>query len=123
MQRCTGRIDSQTYSRMSAQYELTFPEIKDIVEEASCSDPPPTKGDFDGVELNGSAGYPPEQFLSSGTNRSIPSPARHAEVLGVMIAKLDRARGRSFLPNGLGEGIRSCGWREESLPAGLAIAR
>jgi N-ethylmaleimide reductase len=59
-----------------------------------------TKGDFDGVELHGSGGLPPEQFLSSGTNPrtheyggSIPNRARFMlEVLGVMIAKTGPVR-------------------------------
>lgn len=80
--------------------ELSTSEISDIVAAHRAATRRAMNAGFDGVELHGSGGYLPEQFLSSGTNHrtdeyggSIPNRARFIlEALDVMIAEAGSGR-------------------------------
>jgi NADPH2 dehydrogenase/N-ethylmaleimide reductase len=69
--RAAGEVftDSAGMQPFDEPRALTIDEVKAVVEEhrrAACS---AREAGFDGVELHGTSGYLPMQFLSSGTNR------------------------------------------------------
>lgn len=80
--------------------ELTLSEIKEIIDGHRMATRRAMEVGFDGVELHGSGGYLPQQFLSSGSNHrtdeyggSIPKRARFIlEILDGMIAEAGSGR-------------------------------
>ncbi len=79
---------------------LSLPEIDAIVQEYAQAARRAREAGFDGVELHGTSGYLPMQFLSSGTNQrtdvyggSVPNRARFAfECLREMAAAIGAGR-------------------------------
>lgn len=59
---------SDTQKEFVTPRELTLPEVQEIIEGHRTATRRAIEAGFDGVELHGSGGYLPQQFLSSGTN-------------------------------------------------------